>query len=229
MLDAGQMREMTGSALYVSGLHTPGTVMLQPAGYVRGLGAGLARHVEIYENTPATGFTPESGGWRVAAPKGSVSAARVILTVNGHLESFGFARGRLMQLFLFASMTPELDEEQLATPWRSIPLGCHAVGPDGDNRAPDRYRAGRQPYRHANLCGDAARNEPVGVRRRQGGESASAQVRSAVSGVEGDGDGIQLGRAFVPVAERRGGDARAGSTGCSQAVCRTGWAPRGVP
>jgi glycine/D-amino acid oxidase-like deaminating enzyme len=37
MLDAQAMRELTGSAHYVSGLYTPGTVMLQPAGYIRGL------------------------------------------------------------------------------------------------------------------------------------------------------------------------------------------------
>ena len=43
-----------------------------------------------------------------------MSTARVILTVNGHLESFGVARGRLMQLFLYAVMTPELDAETLA-------------------------------------------------------------------------------------------------------------------
>jgi glycine/D-amino acid oxidase-like deaminating enzyme len=43
MLDAQAMRELTGSAHYVSGLYTPGTVMLQPAGYIRGLRRGLRR------------------------------------------------------------------------------------------------------------------------------------------------------------------------------------------
>jgi len=33
----------------------------------------------------------------------------VILATNGHLESFAFAKGRLMQLFLYASMTPAVD------------------------------------------------------------------------------------------------------------------------
>ena len=43
MLDAGAMREMTGSPFYTSGLYTPETVMIQPAAYVRGLAAGLAQ------------------------------------------------------------------------------------------------------------------------------------------------------------------------------------------
>ncbi len=40
MLDAQAMGELTGPALSL-GLYTPGTVMLQPAGYIRGLAAGL--------------------------------------------------------------------------------------------------------------------------------------------------------------------------------------------
>ncbi len=37
------MHDLTGSRHYVSGLYTPGTVMLQPAGYIRGFGDGLRR------------------------------------------------------------------------------------------------------------------------------------------------------------------------------------------
>lgn len=115
LLDAQHMREVTGSPHYISGLYTPGTVMLQPAGYVRGLGAGLlAKGVTIFENSPVTAFAREGGAWRVRTATGSVSTPRVILTVNGHLESFGIETDRLMQIFLFAVMTPELDTETLA-------------------------------------------------------------------------------------------------------------------
>lgn len=115
MLDGQQMTELTGSRHYLSGLYTPGTVMLQPAGYIRGLAAGLARDgVTILENSPATALLRQGGGWRVTSAKGTLTADRVILTVNGHLESFGIERGHLMQLFLYAVMTPELDAGALA-------------------------------------------------------------------------------------------------------------------
>ena len=114
MLDARQMAEMTGSQHYRGGLYTPGTVMLQPAGYIRGLAAGLGREgIDIRENSAVTGLERRGASWRVNTQRGHVDAGRVILTVNGHLESFGFERGRLMQLFLYAVMTPELDADAL--------------------------------------------------------------------------------------------------------------------
>ncbi len=115
MLDAQAMQELTGSAHYISGLYTAGTVMLQPAGYIRGLAAGLQRAgVRVCENSPVTGFVRDGSDWVVKTQAAQVTTPRVILTVNGHLESFGFEKGRLMQLFLYAVMTPELDADALA-------------------------------------------------------------------------------------------------------------------
>ncbi|MEX0309680.1 MAG: NAD(P)/FAD-dependent oxidoreductase [Tateyamaria sp.] len=113
-LDAKAMRYLTGSSHYQSGLYTPGTVMLQPAGYIRGLAAGLAARADIYERSPVLGFSRSGPDWVLRTPKGVVTAANVILAVNGHLESFGVARGRLLQLFLFASMTEPVDPAALA-------------------------------------------------------------------------------------------------------------------
>lgn len=97
-LDAQTMFELTGSHHHRSGLYSPGTVMLQPEGNIRGLAAGLARDgVTIFEGSPATAFARASRDWTVSTLKGRVTTARVILTVNGHLASFGFARGPLMQ------------------------------------------------------------------------------------------------------------------------------------
>lgn len=113
-LDAQAMFDLTGSRHYVSGLYTPGTVMLQPAGFVRGFGEGLrASGVGIWEQTPVTAFAPSGSGWTITTPQGRVTAGKVIMANNGHLESFGFATNRLMHVFLYASMTAELDPETL--------------------------------------------------------------------------------------------------------------------
>lgn len=108
-LDAKAMTDLTGSRHYVSGLYTPGTVMLQPAGFVRGFGQGLrAAGVGVWENTPVTALEGGAAGWLVTTPRGRVRAAKVIMANNGQVESFGFAENRLMHVFLYASMTVDL-------------------------------------------------------------------------------------------------------------------------
>ncbi|MDO5371025.1 FAD-binding oxidoreductase [Paracoccus sp. (in: a-proteobacteria)] len=108
MLDRQAMQALTGSAYYRSGLYTPGTVMLQPAGYIRGIAKGLARRVAVFENSPVAELAELDGGWAVRTAGGELQAGAVILANNGHLESFGFAARRLMHIFLFATMTGEL-------------------------------------------------------------------------------------------------------------------------
>ncbi len=113
MLDAQSMHDITGSRHYMSGLYTPGTVLIQPAGFVRGVADGLAQQVNIFERSPVTGLNRIEDGWSITTLKGQLDAGKVILATNGHLESFGFEKGRLMQLFLFACMTQELSDEAI--------------------------------------------------------------------------------------------------------------------
>ena len=115
MLDDKTMLAVTGSRHYRSGLYTSGTVMIQPAGYIRSLGEGLRRAgVSIFETSPVSRLARNGQDWELKTPHGKVSATKVILANNGQLESFGFKHGRLMHIFLYASMTAELDRETLA-------------------------------------------------------------------------------------------------------------------
>ena len=108
LLDAAHMREMTGTEYYRSGLYTPGTAMIQPAMFVRGIAAGLrSNRVHIHESSPVTALD-RNGAWTATTPEGKVTAPKVILAVNGHAESFGHFRGRLLHVFTYGSMTREL-------------------------------------------------------------------------------------------------------------------------
>lgn len=114
MLDAQAMQDLTGSRYYHGGLYTPGTAMIQPAGYALGLAAGLAAAgVALHERSPVTRIETQGNGWRLTTPGGSLTAERVILANNGHLESFGFKQGRLMHIMLNACMSEELSPEQV--------------------------------------------------------------------------------------------------------------------
>ena len=113
--DAAQMREITGTDYYQNGLFTPGTAMIQPAMYIRGVARGLRGDgVAINENSPVTALTCD-GDWVATTPNGQVHAPRVILAVNGHLNSFGYAKSRLMHVFTYASMTRALSPQDVAT------------------------------------------------------------------------------------------------------------------
>ncbi|MEM7731162.1 MAG: FAD-binding oxidoreductase [Pseudomonadota bacterium] len=108
MLDAAAMRAVTGTDYYESGLYTPGTAMIQPALFVRGVAAGVASNrVRVYENSPVTSLD-RIGAWTAQTPAGAVSAPKVILAVNGHANSFGHFKGQLLHVFTYASMTRAL-------------------------------------------------------------------------------------------------------------------------
>ena len=109
-----QMREITGTDYYTSGLHTPGAVMIQPAGFVRAWADGLKDSAEIYENSPVTAMQREGATWHVETPNGKVKTPKVILAVNGHINSFGFYKKRLMHIFLYASLTRALTDAEIA-------------------------------------------------------------------------------------------------------------------
>lgn len=115
LYDRQQMQEITGSPHYTSGLYAPGTVMIQPAGYVRALSSHLAAKIDLFENSPVTAFKKQRSGWLVKTPDAQVSTGRIILANNGHLESFGFYERRLMHICLYASMTEPLTPEQVRT------------------------------------------------------------------------------------------------------------------
>ena len=117
-LSAAEMTEMTGTGTYRSGLFLPGAVMLQPALYIREMAAGLTSRektpVSIFEASPATGFSREGETWKVTTPKATITAGKIVMAVNGHAESFGFFRQRLMHVFTYASMTTALSGDQQA-------------------------------------------------------------------------------------------------------------------
>ncbi|OCJ08992.1 oxidoreductase [Rhizobium sp. AC44/96] len=104
-LNAKEMRDLTGSNYYLGGLYTPGTVLIQPADYVRQFAAGLTSTVDIFERSPVTALARHGCDWTATCPSGTVTAPKVILGVNGHIDDFGHFGGRLMHIFAYASMT----------------------------------------------------------------------------------------------------------------------------
>jgi|AntRauTorcE11898_2_1112593.scaffolds.fasta_scaffold03060_4 glycine/D-amino acid oxidase-like deaminating enzyme len=146
-LDAQAMKELTGLDYYRAGLFAPGAAMLQPAAYIRGVARGLeSEGVDIYEHSPVTRL--DVGPDHIAhTPHGRITAPKIILGVNGHAESFGFYRRRLMHVFTYASMTRELTADEVKRlggepEWHSVsaePMGT-SVRRIRENRIVVRHR-----------------------------------------------------------------------------------------
>jgi glycine/D-amino acid oxidase-like deaminating enzyme len=110
-LDPNEMRRITGTSFYLGGTFTPGAVIIQPAGYIRGFAQGLSGKVAIYEHSPVLSI--KTGPEHIlTTPAGEIRTPRLILTTNGHVESFGYFRRRLMHVFTFASMTRRLSASE---------------------------------------------------------------------------------------------------------------------
>jgi glycine/D-amino acid oxidase-like deaminating enzyme len=114
------MQELTGINYYQGGLWTPGTVLLQPALYIRSLADGVAMYsnLYLYENSAVIELTDEGRYedrtlWKAKTMSGSVISPKVILAVNGLIEKFGYFQKRLMHVFTYASMTRQLSTDEV--------------------------------------------------------------------------------------------------------------------
>jgi glycine/D-amino acid oxidase-like deaminating enzyme len=123
VLDAEAIAGVTGSRSFRSGIYMPGTVIVQPAAYVRGLADSLQAPARLFEQTPATSFERRGSIWLVRTPKGSVESPRIVLANNGYVERFGFFRGQLLHVYTYASMTEAFDPARLGgqRAWAATP------------------------------------------------------------------------------------------------------------
>ena len=119
MLDAQEMKDLTGIDYYINGLWTPGTAILQPALYIQSLADGVAKNsnVTIYENSPVISLEEEGRHdgqkiWKAKTNLGSISSPKIILAVNGIVERFGYFQNRLMTIFTYSSLTRELTTDE---------------------------------------------------------------------------------------------------------------------
>ena len=81
-LTSAEIAERTGSRSFLAGIYDPTAATIHPGKWVRGLRrVALASGVRIYENTPMTRLERRSPPV-VRTAKGSVTAGRVVLTMN---------------------------------------------------------------------------------------------------------------------------------------------------
>lgn len=113
VIDGAALPEHIGTAFYRKALFTPGTVLVQPSGLVKGLADCLPSNVTLYEHTPITAV--EYGEKIVLAHRnGRIVADKLVLANNAFGMRFGFLARTMLPVFLYASLTRPLSAAEQA-------------------------------------------------------------------------------------------------------------------
>lgn len=113
-LSHDDMVRRTGLHCFRAGVHTPGTVLIQPAAYIRGCVDSLPDNVHVIEQCEITRIEGASPV-RLHASHAEITADQVLLTNNGYAEQLGFPKGRFIHVATYGSQTRELTDSELQT------------------------------------------------------------------------------------------------------------------
>ncbi len=112
-ISKAELVERTGTSYYQYGLHTMNNVFVQPAALIRGLADSLPSNVTLVEHCPVLSVDGTSQ-CLIRTKDRDIKAGKLILANNGYAKKLGFLKDRLITIFTYAGMTPELDDQQLA-------------------------------------------------------------------------------------------------------------------
>ncbi|MCV2866400.1 NAD(P)/FAD-dependent oxidoreductase [Albidovulum sediminicola] len=113
-VERDEMLAMTGSRHYIRALHHPGTILIQPAKYLKNLARALPENVTVHENTVISTARFGASEHVFETPSGVIRAKQVIICAAGYLTRFGFYSQTAIPLYTFASMTRPLTEGERA-------------------------------------------------------------------------------------------------------------------
>ena len=108
-LDAKQMSEITGSTYYQQGIYTPGTILIQPAEYIKRIVERLNDKIKVFQNSPIKKIEKNQNTWDAHTPYGKITSKNIIFTINGHISNFGFYKNQLIHIFTYSSLSKKFD------------------------------------------------------------------------------------------------------------------------
>ena len=113
-VERDEIQSITGSKHYIRAIHHPGTILIQPAKYLKNATRLLPTNVTVHENTPITAVRYGSPRHTFEAATGTIRPKIVIICAAGYLTKFGFFPNSAIPVYTFASMTRQLTDSELA-------------------------------------------------------------------------------------------------------------------
>jgi glycine/D-amino acid oxidase-like deaminating enzyme len=113
LLGHEEMRAMTGSDHYLCAMLDERGGDLHPLSYARGLArAAISAGTAVHGETPALSLSREGSRWRIATPRGTVMAEKVLLATNGFTDDLWPAlRRTIVPVFSSIAATAPLPDE----------------------------------------------------------------------------------------------------------------------
>ncbi|MCY4609328.1 MAG: FAD-binding oxidoreductase [bacterium] len=168
-IDAAGMKAITGTDFYVQGLHTPGTIQVQPAALVTGMARSMPENVTVYEDSPVTGIA-HGPRHRLELADGTISCATLALANNGFAPQFGYYRKSLIPVATWASLSRRLEPDEVETLGGRAAWGIIPADPFGSTvrRTVDNRILVRNIYSYARRlnCEEAMRRRVRKAHRR---------------------------------------------------------------
>ena len=112
LVEQAELSRLTGTSYYRRAYSPEINVFVQPAALIRGLGESLPPNVRLLERTAVTSLSA-SQPVRVTTTRGEFSAGRVMIAANAHARRFGMLRDRIIAIYTYAGLTPELEPGEL--------------------------------------------------------------------------------------------------------------------
>lgn len=106
------LRALLGTNYYRCGFEPLTRALVQPAALIRGLADTLPANVTILEQTTVEAVEG-AGPFRVQTGRGEFVSDKVFIANNAHARALGFLANRLIVVYTYAALTPELDDDDL--------------------------------------------------------------------------------------------------------------------
>ncbi|WP_211238881.1 NAD(P)/FAD-dependent oxidoreductase [Carnimonas nigrificans] len=111
LIAGSDLTDIFGTSFYKKALYSPGTMLVQPSGLVKGLADSLPENVQLYEETPITAV--DFGDKPVLQhASGRITADKLILANNTFAPQFGFYPRAILPTFTYGSLTRPLTESE---------------------------------------------------------------------------------------------------------------------
>ena len=122
-INAEEIQKITGSKHYFAAIHTPGTILLQPAKYLTQLKEKLPKNVTVYEKTQVNSIDYGPQMHICVTENGEIRARKILLCNAAYLTKSGFFPNTAIPVYTYGSITRPLTKDELSSIGSPKPFG----------------------------------------------------------------------------------------------------------